>query len=302
MNAVVGIVIVSHQSKSSLAQSLQALPQSLPGHTWRAVVVDNASTDGSAEIARGLGATVIRNSRNLGYAQAANTGWAELSDADYVIFLNPDTIPEPGSLSRLVEILERDPSIAVASALLKKEDGSLKRTVRSDFPTFRREAARLFGVGRFGFNRHPAQRPVSGRILDVAWVGGACLAMHRRTIQALGGYDERFFLYVEDADLCLRAHEAGRVVVVGDAAVVHLGGISASHNGSVVTSARRARAIVAFIAKHNGRLLAFLYVALATLRYLPNSVWEAVSRRPPRHAARIRAMIAEVKKRRATEK
>jgi hypothetical protein len=256
-------------------------------------VVDNGSSDGSADVAEALGASVIRNRENWGYSRAANAGLEHVGDANYVIFLNPDTIPQAGALSRLIDVLEEDSEIAIASGFVTKADGSPRRVIHRHFHTFGWTTAQLFGVGRIGFGRRPDLKPRPDTLTDVRWAGGACLALRRSVASALGGYDERFFLYAEDADLCLRAHQFGRVVVVGDAPVIHIGGVSASHGGAVVASARMAAAHVSFIAKHSGRVLALFYAALAVLRYVPNVLWERAARRPSLHGARVRAIVTQ---------
>jgi N-acetylglucosaminyl-diphospho-decaprenol L-rhamnosyltransferase len=293
LSGSVTVVIVSYQSADWLPRCLAALPEALPRHRWQVVVVDNASSDGSAEVADRLGATVIRSEQNVGFARAANLG-ARGTETDYLIFLNPDTVAEPGSLSRLLEVVARDPSIAIGSALLKNEDGTPTAMIYPAFYTFRWSATRLVGVGRLGFGRRRPRRPRPGGLTTVHWAPGACLGLRRETFSAVSGFDERFFLYAEDMDLCLRARQLGRIVIVGQAPVFHQQGQSARHIGSVRTSAQLGAALITFMAKHDGRLATTLFTVLALIRYTPNMVWERATGRPPTYRSLLRAQLDQL--------
>jgi GT2 family glycosyltransferase len=196
-------------------------------------------------------------------------------------------------LARLVDVVANDETVAVASASLRHDDLTPMTVVHASFHLFGPAVRRLLGVGRIGFGRQaPGTVPVQG-VHDVTWVTGACLAARSSVLERLGGFDDGFFLYEEDADLQYRAHELGRVVVVGDAVVVHAQGGSASHSGEEARGARLATAQVRFIAKHQGRVAATMYAVLAVLRYLPNAVAERFTRRPRWYSAKVGALVRQ---------
>lgn len=209
------IVIVNYESGPYLARCLSSLAAGCAPFAWDAVVVDNGSADGSERAADALAANVrlIRTGRNLGFAAAANIG-VRATTAPYVLLLNPDACLTPGCLTPLVDDLERHPDCAIVAPLVVNEDGSPQGNARGD-PTM---MTGLFGrtsLMRRLIPRFPAVRrnvvPVeaSGGTLDVDWVSGACCLVRRQAFENVSGFDERYFLYWEDADLCRRLRRAG---------------------------------------------------------------------------------------------
>lgn len=223
----VRVGIVTWQSADVLADCLAALPQALDGLAHDVVVVDNASTDGSAELAARAGATVIRNTTNRGYARAMNQALAG-TDAPWVVALNPDTIPSPGALAELVADLAAHPRCAVAAPLLVHPDGVVQHSVHR-FPSLRLAALAALVPATMVPRRvrdhwwlHGAVR--ADRTGRVDWAIGAVHAMRTDAVMPLGPYDERWFLYVEDLDLCWRLAEHGwQIRFVGEVAVTHVG-------------------------------------------------------------------------------
>lgn len=206
------IVTVAYNSSADLRAHWGAV--TLPdGVRW--TVVDNASADGSAELARELGAEVIALGKNVGFGAANNVG-ARSVGADYVVFANPDVRVDFSTLSSFEETFRRRPDIVLAPQLLNP-DGSLQPSGRS-FPTL---VSKLM-------NRLPdsAQREYQitaheGEQRYVSWLIGAAVVMTKDTYRLLP-WDERFFVYYEDSDLGLRAWKAGhRVVLDGRTRWVH---------------------------------------------------------------------------------
>jgi N-acetylglucosaminyl-diphospho-decaprenol L-rhamnosyltransferase len=194
------------------------------------VVVDNASRDGGAEVARGLGqrlglsVKVVENAANLGYARAANQG-AEVTSADWLLVANPDTRFEPGSLARLLETGAADRTIGCVGPHLRNPDGS-------EYPTGRRFPSLLVGAAHAVLGTVWPGNPATRRYhmtgvdrsvpIQVDWVSGACMCVRRSAWAAVGGFDEGYFMYAEDMDICLRIARAGwRIVFDGGADVWH---------------------------------------------------------------------------------
>ena len=228
------VLIVTFNSRSFVGQCIDAVESTVRDHSFEVVVADNASSDGSAELLRrrSPGVAVIEMGRNAGFSVANNRA-LEVSSGRYVVFLNGDAVPLPAALDALVHFLDEHPGAGVAGPRLENPDGSDQGTARA-FPT---PAAALFGrrsplTRVFPRNRF-SRRYLSGRErqgaqpFEVDWVSGACLVIRRAVIDDVGGLDERFFMYWEDADLCRRVKALGRAVwCVPTARVVHAEGSS----------------------------------------------------------------------------
>ena len=204
------------------AEHLKACLGSLSPQVARTVVVDNASSDHSVETARRIGADVVEAGSNLGFGRAANRGMA-LTTAPYVLIINPDAMIMAGSVAAMASVLDSTPDAAVVGPRIVTADGSPYPSARA-FPSLMSSVGHGF-VGLFSTrNRwsdaylHPA-RP--------DWIAGTAMLVRRTAFEAVGGFDERYFMYVEDVDLCWRLAAAGWTVAVADDALVrHVVGAS----------------------------------------------------------------------------
>lgn len=233
----IDVVVVSYESAEQLPACLTALPRGT-----RVTVVDNASQDGSARVAASLGARVVRNASNVGFAAGANLG-ATFGEADLLLFLNPDAVIGEADLRRLVSALETDPATAAVGPRLLHGDAEQRPSW--PFPSPAATWAEALAVHRL--RRHSAADGA------VPFVVGACLLVRRRAFEELGGFDERFWLYGEEADLCRRLWDSGwRVRHVADAAAGHFGQASAS-SVEALAFEHFQRGAEHFVAKHHGR-------------------------------------------------
>lgn len=226
----VRVGIVSWNTARHLDECLTALPAALAGVDSEVVVVDNASGDDSVEVARRHGVEVVVNDANLGYAVAMNQALLHGEPAELLLALNPDTVPAPGTLRRLVEALDAQPHAGVVVPRLVGEDGRPQASA-NHFPgafvplvaVLSTRRLRRSGVGRSllleGSGAHPGGR--------VDWAIGA---VHLIRASALGGerpYSERSFMYAEDLDLCWRLEQRGApTFLVDDVEVVHVGNVA----------------------------------------------------------------------------
>jgi GT2 family glycosyltransferase len=224
------VVVVTYQSAGFIRACLDAVAAASGERSTEVVVVDNGSTDASVALVERHHpqVRVIRNRANLGFARACNIG-IEATAGEYVVLLNPDAVCTPGSLSTVVSVLERNEQAAIGAPAVRNPDGSDQRTARA-FPT---ASAVLFGrrsplTRWFPGNRwsrrylSPVDRSGSSSPFQVDWVSGACLVISRRALDALGGLDDGFPMYWEDADLCRRAAARGLTTwSVPEATVVH---------------------------------------------------------------------------------
>ncbi|MCZ7525053.1 MAG: glycosyltransferase family 2 protein [Acidimicrobiia bacterium] len=285
----VSVALVTYHSERFLPDCLGALPAALEGvGSWRLVVADNDSRDGTVELARELapGATVLPLGRNAGYATGINAVAAAVP-SDAVLVLNPDTRLAPGSVRRLLDALA-EPGTGIAVPRLREGDGSVARSLRREPTVLRALGEAVLGgerAGRFPalgeVVTHPARYEAPG-LAD--WAVGAVMLVSRRCLDAVGPWDESFFLYSEETDFCLRARAAGfRLRYVPSAEVVHLGGDSgvSPHLWTVLTTNR-----VRLFAKHHGVARTRGFWAAVVL----NEALRA-GRRRGTHRAALRALL-----------
>ena len=224
--------IVSWNSAGLLDDCLRALPAALSGHEAEVVVVDNASSDNSAEIAeRHPHVKVIRSPLNVGYARAMNQALAG-SDAEALIALNPDTVAPPGSLSSLVAKLEGQPDVGLVAPRLVNPDGTRQQsTYRFPSPVTAAAEHVLWNEPQTGalrrrmWFRGNLDADGSG---DIDWAIGAVHVMRRSALAGEVPYRERWFMYTEDLDLCWRLAQRGwRRRLEAGVSVMHVGNASA---------------------------------------------------------------------------
>lgn len=251
------VVIVNWNTADLLEGCLASLPAACGGLGHEVLVVDNASSDGSAARVRERfpAATLIEAGANLGFAGGNNLAFPRCRGA-FILLLNPDTVCPPGSLARLVAFARRRGRLGAAGPLLTGPDG--RPTITWGwFPRPRHhwlgflDPARKLG-GAFWGERvvHVPARDEPSREVD--YVAGACLLMPRAALERVGPLDERFFLYFEETDWCLRARQAGlEVWYCADCEVVHLEGRAAA-TVSAFSLRQFQHSYRLFLRKHHG--------------------------------------------------
>lgn len=223
----VSIVIVNWNAKEFLEGCLHSVFNSNGRLSLEVLVVDNASKDGSAAMVNGRfpGVRVISNGINRGFAKANNQG-IRASTGRYILLLNPDTVLMPGALERLVEYLEANPA---AGAVGPRMHGPRGETLESfsHFPGPRLLARGVAIVLTGKYYRDEHLKSLEPRQVD--WVGGACLMVRREALEQVGLLDEKFFMYWEEADLCLRLRRQNwKTYYVPESQVIHYLGRSAA--------------------------------------------------------------------------
>jgi GT2 family glycosyltransferase len=266
----VDVVIVSYNSRAYLRTAVQPLAQD---GDLAVIVVDNASRDSSLETVKDLPIATFAEPTNGGFASGCNRGW-RAGSSPVVVFLNPDAVTDPEDLKALAAVLAEDETVGAVAPRILESDGSTAPSLRR-FPRLRSTYARAFFLHRVfpdaswadELIHDPAAYEVPG---SPEWASGACLAVRRRDLERLDGLDERFFMYREDVDLCLRLRALGLTVRYEPGAVVrHVGGASAPRSSlyAVLATSR-----IRFAKKHRSRAAALAERAGVALEALTHVV------------------------------
>jgi len=268
-----GVYIVNHDTRDLLRRCLRSVLAEGPDEI---VVADSASTDGSAEMvaAEFPSVTLLRLDDNLGYGGAANRA-VGIGRADDILLLNADTVVEPGALDALFAHLDGDERPAILGPRISDPDGS-PQTSCFHFPTPLHVSLYLSGIYRWiprapMVRRRTLQGVAGDSPVEVPWVLGAALAFRRDAFLWLGGFDETFFMYFEEVDLCYRLRGAGgHVLFVPSARIVHRGGASTERR-PVEMGIRFFTSLARFYRKHYSRAalarLTLVVRFFATLRW-----------------------------------
>jgi N-acetylglucosaminyl-diphospho-decaprenol L-rhamnosyltransferase len=247
----VSIVIVSFNARPDLERCLESLHASPPAAATEIIVVDNGSTDGSADaVRRWPGVRLIDAGANLGFAAANNIG-IRAGESTNILLLNSDTIVPAGAIDRIVLELDREAAVAVVGPRLV--DGAGRAEL-----SFGRMIGPLneFRQKRLARSAEVEQLTRQRRYPD--WVSGACLLVRRVDAEAVGGLDERYFMYAEDVDFCAAIRGRGRrILFTPDVEVTHLRGRSAS-SAPAATQEHYRRSQIAFYEKHHPRWVPLL--------------------------------------------
>jgi N-acetylglucosaminyl-diphospho-decaprenol L-rhamnosyltransferase len=236
VSLTLSVIIVSYNVRDLLCRCLETVQAELAGLNTEILVVDNASSDGTVDAIHEHFPVVrvIANDRNPGFA-AANNQALEIATGQTVLFLNPDTELRPGALTAMLEYLANHPRVGIVGPRLQFPDGSVQSSRRS-FPTPLTGLVESTPIQRWLPGLPPLRRYYRANESDdqcqyVDWLVGACLLVRREVIDAIGGFDERFFMYSEELDWCYRAQGAGwRIVYLPSAVVTHHEGRSSEQN------------------------------------------------------------------------
>jgi N-acetylglucosaminyl-diphospho-decaprenol L-rhamnosyltransferase len=206
------VVIVTHNGREMALRTLRSARASLGGLEAELIVADSASTDGTPEaIEREFGDVEVLRVPNRGFAAGNNIGiaWAH---GRYVLLLNPDVEVLEGSFAELVTALDSRPDVGIASVVQRGADGELQYSMRR-FPSPSRDLGESLFAARWPVFKtmQEVERRAGLYRLEISadWVVGAFLCVRAEAIASIGPMDERFFLYSEEIDWCLRAHQAG---------------------------------------------------------------------------------------------
>jgi len=258
------IIIVSWNVREDLLRCVRSIEENEPSCTFEIIIVDNASTDGTAGMIKKCFSEVklIINHENRGFAAANNQAF-ELSRGEYVLLLNPDTILHPKSLDILVKFMDSNEDVGACGPKLLNADGSIQDSVRC-FPSFRgalhrHTAFKFLGIFKGEYKKWVMYDFNNDKQRDVDQVMGAALMVRRSVTEQVGVMDERFFMYYEEVDLCYRIKQGGwRIVHIPEAVITHIGGGSA---GQIPVGKRimAMTSLLKFFRKHRGKFVTRIF-------------------------------------------
>lgn len=228
----VSVVVVSFNTRDLLRDCLHTFDREADAIPYQLIVVDNASRDGSADLiaAEFPNAILIRSAHNLGFAAANNLGFQHAT-APFIVLLNSDAFVKPHTLQRAVHYMETQPKTALAGAKLVGQQNEWQPSARM-FPSLLNHFLMLSGLsGKFRqsrfFGRADRTWADPNQAAAVDWVPGAFSIVRRDVLEHIQYFDERFFLYYEEVDLCRRIRDAGYDIwYLPDLEVIHIGGES----------------------------------------------------------------------------
>jgi N-acetylglucosaminyl-diphospho-decaprenol L-rhamnosyltransferase len=206
------IVIVTYRNRELVAACLDSLRKHPPASPVGIFIIDNASGDGTVELIRQAypNVNLTASSANVGFAAATNHAIRQ-GTGTYVLALNPDTRVTPGALDTLLDLMEAHPEVGICGCRLIREDGSFDHAARRSFPTIAGSLGHFLRIGRS--SRVPAAlsqyRAPTVERGPVDAVNGAFMLMRRRALEDVGLFDEGYWMYMEDLDLCYRFAQGG---------------------------------------------------------------------------------------------
>ena len=269
----VAVIVVTYRSAADLERLIPSLRREAAQHRMRVVVADNESPDGTLAAAGAhRDVVVMRTGGNLGYAGGINVAMSAVGDADAILVLNPDMVVDPGAIAAMQARLSR-PGVGIVVPTILDGAGARTRSLRREPSVMRSIGDAVFG-GRFPRRPGvfaemvllPAEYTTAHR---VDWATGAALLVSRETAEAVGDWDERYFLYSEETDYFRRAREAGHETWFEPTAVVRHseGGSGVSVDLDRLLAVNRIR----YYAKHHGSLATVMFHGVAVLNHLVRS-------------------------------
>lgn len=275
------VVVVTYNSSHVISGLLDSLPSAFQGVGYRVVVVDNDSTDGTADLVRRRGDCHVVEAPNLGYAAGINRGVAAHAGAGPIFVLNPDVRMGAGSVQPLLGALQ-DLRVGISVPRVLDEDGHLSKSIRRE-PTL----PRALGLGRTRWSwlsDTVGEAAAYDRAQPCDWALGAVMLISRECYEKLGGWDESYFLYAEETDFCLRARDKGWLTwYVPEATATHIGGQSGQNSK---THAMLALNRVRLYGRRHGRAATTMYFAANVIGELS---W--IARGYPLSKAAVRALL-----------
>lgn len=239
MRKDLSIIILNYNTKDLLLDCVRSIIKNTKGIKYEIIVVDNASKDDSVKAISKFGLRVIKNKENLGFTKGNNVG-IKVAQGKYILLLNSDTLILDNVLKNIVDWMDKNPKVGIATCALKNKDGSFQGTggyfptllrvfswmTIQDFPYVDTIIKPFQPMREKSFSRNS---DFYNKERELDWVTGAFLLTRQEVIKDIGGLDEDFFMYGEDVDFCFRAKEKGwEVKYLPYFSIIHYGGASSA--------------------------------------------------------------------------
>ena len=272
-NLDISLIIVNRNVGKLLYQCLDSIKNS-KGISYEVIIVDNASSDGSQTLLaqKYPEAKLIANSQNLGFAAACNIG-IKAAAGKYPVLLNPDTLIEPDCLKDLFEFMESNPKAGLAGPKVYSPDGSLQPTIRV-IPGYlnilfsRKSPIAVIWPGNPGTSRYILRSLPKDKPSQVPALAGVCLILRREMLEQIGLLDERYFMYLEDIDLCLSASQKGwQAFYVPQARLMHHWGKSSEQDKARMNEEHRRSMYLFFEKNHRPNPLQKIYLKMGLVSH-----------------------------------
>jgi GT2 family glycosyltransferase len=265
----ISLIIVNRNVGELLSHCLDSI-RAASDINHEVIVVDNASSDGSqALLARKYSEVkLVINSQNLGFAAACNIG-IRASSGKYPVLLNPDTLLDPGCLKKLYDFMDANSKTGIAGPRVMNTDGTVQPTCRvipdySNIIFARKSPITALWPGNPGASRYMLQGLPEDKSSPGPALAGVCLILRREMLEQTGLLDERYFMYLEDIDLCLRASQKGwQVVYVPKARLIHHWGKSSEQDKAKMNEEHRRSMYIFFEKNHRPNILQKIYLKAA---------------------------------------
>jgi N-acetylglucosaminyl-diphospho-decaprenol L-rhamnosyltransferase len=263
------IIIVNWNTKGLLRDCLRSIYAHNESDFIEVTVVDNASRDGSEEmvVEEFPDVRMIQSGGNIGFARANNLA-IKGTQSTFLLFLNPDTEIRDDSLRLMVEFLKSNPSVGAVGCKMRNADGKLQPLGLQWHPTPLTEMATILCLSERTINTLkpilPYFNPENSGYLKKLY--GGCLMVRKEVLEQVGYFDERFFMYAEDVDLCRRIEKSSwKLYYMNDAEIIHLGGGASSQTFNQFSTLTKCESLYKYMEKYYGRLGKHSYKAAVFL-------------------------------------
>jgi hypothetical protein len=261
---VLSVILVNYNDRAHLDNCLSSVEENSQGIDFEIIIVDNNSTDGSQEfiLKNFPRVRLLLNSENFGFSKANNQAIKQ-SRGEFILFLNTDTVIYPGALRLLLQELKSNPKFGAIGPALFPKKNAYQVSFGGSVNFFSQVFQKYFFNGYYRLILRISQRQ-----REVAWLSAACLLVRRQALEEVGFFDENFFIYFEDIDLCVRIKKRGwKLIYLPTARVFHAGGITTATK-KLQSRYEYRRSQLYFYQKHNSR------ISLLLLRiYLRMKFW-----------------------------
>lgn len=271
LTGTISVIIITKNSEDLVSKLINSLvtDSELFGKVCEVYVLDNGSKDKTRQIVESFSPYVryIKCGENLGFSKAVNLGYS-FTKGEYILLLNSDVILPKGEVLKLKEVMDKIPSVGLCGPQLIYPDGSIQRSY-SNFPSLFSEIVPRFIYEKIFLKRRLKKTECLSLGFPVYFVDaliGACLLIRRQTFEKLGGFDERFFFFLEETDFCLRVKKSGELVAfVPEAKIIHLQGMTVKRFW-ILGRIEYTISLAKFIEKYHGRLYFCLFLSIRFLK------------------------------------